>query len=188
MVFLCRARLVVPLIAGFVLVGCAKQDGKNIIGKWRTERLQVMSVKLPIGPELDITRTSLAAGGGVSIPIAAITQDGDEVTLDTYSLIGMTFYFVGPDRMYLNLPVVGKIYYRRVDDGAVAAFRAMPSKPVLPAQPALLPQVSMVSQSGQAEPAYVHDYGRALILVKQGDADGAIHSLYDAFKHGFRNM
>jgi hypothetical protein len=171
--FLVRtARLIV---FGFAIAGCAREDGSRIIGKWRAERVAVASLKLPLGPELEITRNKLVAGSDVSIPIAAIMQDGDEVTLDTHSLIGMTFYFVGADRIYLDLPVVGRLYYRRVNDQALAAAVTAPKNATVPAQAAAL------------EPAHAQDYAKALVLVRQGDLDGAVRSLHDAFKHGFRD-
>lgn len=182
---LARKALLIGL--GLALAACAKEDGSRIIGKWRAERLEVMSLKLPVGPELVITRDALSTASDVSVPIAAITQDGDEVTLDTDALIGMTFHFVGPDRMYLELPVVGRVHYRRLNGPAVAAA---PATTAAVAQPAPLPQPSAAPQPAQAttvEPAYARDYAQALVLVRQGDNDGALRSLHDAFKHGLRD-
>lgn len=118
-----------PLKAGVVLAvlllacaGCAKRDGARILGHWRAERLDVMSIKLPVGPELDISDKSLTMGGDAVLPIEAVTQeDDDTVTLELPMHVGLSFTFVGPDRMYIDLPFVDRIYYRRVPSPAVRA-------------------------------------------------------------------
>ena len=199
--FLLARRALLPvlgLVLGLVLAGCARQDGSVIIGKWRAERLEVMSLKLPLGPEFEITPTKVAMGDDLSIPIASITQHGNEVTLDTDSLIGMTFYFVEPDRMYLELPFVGRIYYQRMKGPAIATVTSAPAK-AAPAGPA--PAVTSAPSAprrpaaeeqqpaaGVNEPGYAQDYAQARSLVKQGNLDGAVRSLNDAFKHGFRDI
>ncbi|RFP11309.1 MULTISPECIES: hypothetical protein [unclassified Duganella] len=192
------ARRALLIVLGLVLAGCAKEDGSGIIGKWRAERVEVMSLKLPLGPEFEITPTKVAVGDEFSIPIASITQHGNQVTLDTDSLIGMTFYFVEPDRMYLELPIMGRIYYQRVKGLAIATATSAHAKAappeatptVISAPPALLrpSAVEQPAAAGANEPGYSQDYAQARSLVKQGDLDGAVRSLNDAFKHGFRDI
>jgi len=184
------------LAIGIALAGCAKEDGQRIIGTWRAERLDLMSLKLPLGPELEVRPDALTAGDAVRIPIAAITQDGDEVTLDTDSLIGMTFYFVEADRMYLELPVAGRIYYRRVAGPALAAVPVgAVTAPVVAVVAAPAPTVAAVAPPEAAgaalmpppAPVYAHDYALALDLLRQGDRDSAVRALHSAFKQGFRD-
>lgn len=179
------------------LAGCAKEDGSRILGKWRAERLEVMSLKLPLGPELDITRSAVAMGNGISIPIAGITQDGDEVTLETNALIGLSFQFVEADRMLIELPVVGEIYYRRVSvqpeaasvqdaKGIAEASPAAEAQPLAPPMPTAvdsLPEPRKPAGGGD----HLHEIEKALSLVKQGNHDGALRSMHTAFKHGFRD-
>lgn len=193
MAFILLARKAALVVLGLALAGCAREDGSRILGKWRAERLEVMSFKLPVGPELEVKPAALDMSGGVSIPIAAITQDGDEVTLDTPSLIGMTFYFVGDDRMYIDLPVVGPVYYRRVHEGA-PTVAALPAPPVRAGQPQPVAPVPAVAQPASAPtpapasaPAHVQDYQQALVLMRQGDHDNALRSLHAAFQHGLRD-
>lgn len=183
--FLSSRRALLGVLA-LALAACAKEDGGRIVGTWRAERLEVMSLKLPVGPELRISRDALTTAGDVRIPIAGISQDGDEVTLDTDAMVGMTFYFVEADRMYLDLPLLGRVYYRRVADRAGPAPVAVQAPAPVPQAPALPP----VRQADTLPPAaaYPQEYAQALALLKQGDRDGAVRSLNNAFGKGFRDL
>jgi hypothetical protein len=192
------ARRALLIVLGLVLAGCAKEEGSGIIGKWRAERLEVMSLKLPLGPEFEITQTKVAMAGDISIPIASIMQHGDAVTLDTDSLIGMTFYFVEPDRMYLELPLLGRIYYQRMKGQAIATLTSAPAKaalpgpdPVVTAAPPAPPRPTPVGQQAVAGVngiGFAQDYALARGLAKQGDLDGAVRALNGIFKHGFHDI
>jgi hypothetical protein len=195
--FRCVLANALLIALGLLLSGCAKEGQRSIVGKWRAERFEVMSLKLPIGPELDISSASVRTGSDITIPISEIKQDGNEVTLET-DLIGLTFYFVDDDRMYVHLPVIGQIYYQRVGDQArsgsapapVPAQRRASIAPVANPEPALPPQygkTQQVQQAPDAEPAYYQPYEHARTLVRQGDYDGAVRSLHAAFSQGFRD-
>ncbi|WP_288381076.1 hypothetical protein [uncultured Massilia sp.] len=176
-------------VLALVLAACAREDGSRILGTWRAERMELMSFKLPVGPELRIERDALRTGGDIRLPIAAITQKGDEVTLDTESMIGLTFYFVEADRMYLDLPLVGHIYYRRVGEPAAGQG----SVAVIPPAVAVVPQAAPVRPvpvtpvRDAVAPAWAQDYSQALALVREGDRDGAVRSLNRAFGNGFHD-
>ena len=184
-----RAALAMALV--LAIQGCAKQDGSRILGHWRAERLAVMSLKLPVGPELHITRDRLAsADNEIALPIATITQDGDEVTLET-APVGLSFHFVEPDRMYVELPFVGKIYYRRVADtppeaaaqGPAPAAQASVPAPAAPAAP-VRPVAEPAPVAPTAAPGEQY-YHQALASARQGDDDGALRHLHRAFGAGF---
>jgi hypothetical protein len=189
------SRHVLPGVLALALAACAKEDGGRIVGTWRAERLEVMSLKLPVGPELRISREALTTAGDVKIPIAGITQDGDEVTLDTDAMVGMTFYFVEADRMYLDVPLLGRVYYRRVTDTAAGtnpgvrqdpAAEPAPAnarQPILPSQAPAVPPV----REAVAPPRHP-DYTQALVLLREGDRDGAVRSLNSAFRNGFHDL
>lgn len=183
-------------LVALVLAACAKEDGSRIIGTWRAERLEVMSLKLPVGPEIRIGRNELAMEGDVRIPIAGITQEGDEVTLDTPAMIGMTFYFVEADRMYLDVPLLGHIYYRRVNDPAAGAVdvRREAQAPAASLAAASLPDRSREARAASPSvpeapaPAYLQDYRQAVALMRQGNRDGAVRALNNAFRNGFHDV
>ncbi|MGI4842313.1 MAG: TPR end-of-group domain-containing protein [Janthinobacterium lividum] len=173
------------LLAGLVLAtaGCAREDGSKIIGHWRAERFQVMSLKLPIGPELTISRDTLKAGSELTVPIEAITQDGDEITLDMPMHVGLSFQFVDDDRMYVDVPFIDRIYYRRVDRPAGLAAR-----PAQPPAPASAPQTDVAEQApaAGAAPAFSQpdSYALALDAARRGDQDTAVRMLHRAFQEG----
>lgn len=191
--------LIALALAG-TLSGCAREDGSRLLGRWRAERFEVMGLKLPIGPELNITRDRLGgAGSELALPIAGITQDDDEVTVDTEANIGLTFYFVEPDRMYVKLPLLERIYYRRVAEQASAPATLTPAAHA-PAGPAPaertqvrastaapLPRAAIPAPlPGPAVPGE-RAYGQALAALDAGDDDGALRYLHQAFKDGFQD-
>jgi len=178
------------------LPGCAREDGSRLLGRWRAERFEVMGLKLPIGPELNITRDQLSgAGGELVLPIAGITQDDDEVTVDTEANIGLTFYFVEADRMYVKLPLLERIYYRRVavQAGAPAAHTPAAAAPAQPTQQpavtsAAAPQLPVAAPAPLPAPDVPGEqaYGQALAALAAGDDDAALRHLHQAFEDGFK--
>lgn len=174
------------LLAGLVLAnaGCAREDGSKIIGHWRAERFQVMSLKLPIGPELTISRDTLVAGTELKVPIEAITQDGDEITLDMPMHVGLSFKFMDNDRMYVDLPFIDRIYYRRVDGARIQAeaLSAQPTAPVNVPQASPMRQASVTDAAPAATPT--DSYAIALDAARRGDHDTAVRMLHHAFQDG----
>jgi hypothetical protein len=191
------AGALLALVLACTMQGCAREDGSRLLGHWRAERFEVMGLKLPIGPALHITRDKLASDGGeLMLPIAGITEDDDEVTVDTEANIGLTFYFVEPDRMYVKLPFVERIYYRRVSaqaDLPAAHTPAAASTSPLPAEraqghaPVALPAPAVAAPVPLAPPAApgALAYGQALAAVRAGDDDRALRDLHEAFEQGF---
>lgn len=129
------------ILLALVLNSCSKNDGSQIYGHWRAERLEVHSIKLPIGYDFVVSRESVTSlEGGVSFPISSITAQDNVVVLDVPMGIGLSFYFVGADRMYFDVPFVGPIYFNRVRDVAPPtavqpAALAVPTVSVQPPNP-----------------------------------------------------
>jgi hypothetical protein len=178
------------LVTSVVLAcaGCTKEDGSKILGRWRAERFEVMSLKLPIGPELTISRDKLIAGEDLQLPIQAISQHGDEVTLDSGN-VGFSFYFVEPDRMYLKVPLIDRIYYRRVAEGGPRDVKPEAGRVASPAaaggaaDPAL--GVLRAAPAGTAPGAEAYELAEA--SARRGDGDAAVRHLHQAFQDGFRD-
>ncbi len=100
-----------------LLSSCSKDDGSRILGLWRAERLQVQSISLPMGPEFLVKPNELmSADGEIRIPISSIHSEGNVVTLDVPLGIGLSFNFENSNRISFDVPLVGRVYYRRVTD------------------------------------------------------------------------
>jgi len=166
----------VALVA-LTMTGCSKSDGPSIIGHWRAERVQVLSAHLPIGPDFVVSQHELASPDAeVQIPIAGIESKRNEAIVDFAYGVGLSFYFDGPDRMYVQVPLAGKLYYRRVKDEAgsgVVAHLVIPSRtadaPAVVSHPPGVPvktnssdQAQVPRESEKAEPPYK-------IAIKQGE-------------------
>ncbi|WP_296658756.1 hypothetical protein [Paraburkholderia sp.] len=105
-----------------LVAGCSKNDDASVIGHWRAERTQVYSLHLPIGPDIVISKDAIKSPDAqASIPLKRIERKGNEAVLDTAYGLGISLYFDGPDRVYVKVPFMGKVYYRRVPDGAMQA-------------------------------------------------------------------
>lgn len=121
--------LVSALLLVAVLSACGQEGSKRILGHWRADRLQVQSISLPMGPEFVVTPHELTSlDGEIRIPISSIKSEGNTVTIGIPLSIGLSFYFEDSDRIYLDVPLAGRVYYQRVADA------------VHPAQPRPAPQ------------------------------------------------
>lgn len=118
----------VALVASATLVltaGCSKSDGASVLGHWRAERVQMYSVQLPLGPDVVISKEAITnPGTGARIPLDNIERKDDTAVLDTAYGMGITLYFASADRVYLKVPFIGRVYYRRLREPAVAADSA----------------------------------------------------------------
>lgn len=174
------------------LVGCSKPDGPSIVGHWRAERVQVLSAHLPIGPDFMVSEHELASPDAeVRIPIEAIETKRNEAIVDFAYGVGLSFYFDGPDRMYVEVPLAGKLYYRRIKDGsgsgsvtqaaaalpAAAASPAMNSAPTAAINTAMSKQPTLAGASTgtrvQSEPTYKTTIKQGELSMSQGQLSNA---------------
>lgn len=102
------------VLAILALTGCSRVKDNDILGRWQAERLHVLSLALPIGPEIEITPHELiSTDTGLRMPILSVTRSGDEFIVNTVGGLGLIFRFEAADRMSFELPVVGTIRYLR---------------------------------------------------------------------------
>jgi len=196
---------------GLMLAACSRQDRPSIIGHWQAERASIFSALLPVGPDIVISEQAVSVPGTEArIPLNGITRKDDETVLELPYGVGVTFIFDGPDRIHLDAPVLGKIYYLRVHDavaaqtapkqdaGAQAAAPVVASA-VVPAavqtQRPSLPAVQVASASlgehaPEAPPRPVRPsaFDQAVLAARQGDQDSAIDHLNEALKQGMRGL
>jgi hypothetical protein len=178
-------RFLLAVLGAGLLVACGKPDSERIFGHWRAERLQLQGLSVPMGPEFVVSRTELRSmDGDVRIPISSVTADGDAVTLDMPLGLGLRFQFDGADRVAFDMPLVGKLYYRRVSDAVQVAQPPVVAAPAVAHTPRTPPPETGLPQRDDP----MLDYNRCIARVRQGDTDGAVRSLRDAFQHGFRDF
>jgi hypothetical protein len=187
-------RLLLTLLGAGLLIACSKPDSERIFGHWRAERLQLQGLSVPMGPEFVVSQTELRSmAGDIRIPISSVIADGDAVILDMPLGLGLRFQFDGADRVAFDMPLVGKLYYRRVSDAVQVAQPPVIAPPVVSA-PVATPAVAHTPRIPPLETELPQrddpmlDYSRCIALMRQGDADGAVRSLRDAFQHGFRDF
>jgi len=107
---------IIALMLTLGMAGCSNDDAPTIVGHWRAERARVFSALIPIGPDIVVSEHDITSpDSDVHIPISIETKH-NEAVLDFSYGVGLSFYFEGADRMYVEVPLVGKIYYQRVKD------------------------------------------------------------------------
>jgi hypothetical protein len=190
-------------------------DPKIIEGHWVAESFRIQSLKLPIGPDLFISRDSFGLGSGLEpVELIGIEADGSEVTLKTKFGFDVVFYVENKDRMYFTVPFVGdRIYYRRANNTTTSVFSPMISgqgrenpAPVAKAEQetqsskpstvlAAPVPLDHSARDAQDSPSQVKNsdelsvseahYQQALASLRQGDEDESIRSLSAALISGF---
>ncbi len=106
------------------VTACGQRTDPNTIeGHWVADNFRIQGIKLPIGPDLFISKDSLGFGTSLtSVQLNGIGANGSEVTLKTQYGLDIVFAFENNDRMYFTVPFSGdRIYYQRADETKTAA-------------------------------------------------------------------
>lgn len=155
-----------------------------ILGQWHAERFDVMGLKLPIGPDLTISPDTLAVEEG-GVPIRGIEQDGDEVVLDIPGNIGLSFHMVDANRMYVQVPFIDRIYYRRVKRQGASAELASAGHRSTSGVPAARQPAAVAAPRATSAPGYMTVYEAAVLAARQGENNVALRHLHEAVQQGF---
>lgn len=128
----CRASgLALSLL--IALCACSRPDGNRILGHWHSESMMLGSLNLPIAPDILIQPGNLVAvASGARVPIESVSARDSEVILTFAAGLGLSFFFESDDRMFVDVPFFGKVYYERVaETPAVVTAAAIGSGPRL---------------------------------------------------------
>lgn len=141
-----------------LLAACSRQADVSLIGHWQAERVSVYSAKLPVGPDIVVKEDRISSPStGIDLPIKNIERKGGEATVDFDYSLGVTFYFDGPDRLHINVPLIGKVYYRRVNDAVptsvIQAASAPSTVPATEAAQSAPPASSVIDSVAVQQPA-----------------------------------
>jgi len=113
------AALALMLVA--FLAGCGRPDPTLILGKWRAESFVVEGLKLPIAPNIEVTRSELILRTPEGkpfqrLPISAIAAEGDRIELEFRDAfgVGLVFTVESKDRIRFGVPLtpMNVIYLR----------------------------------------------------------------------------
>ena len=177
-----------------LLASCSKAGRPSVLGHWQAERATFFSAHLPVGPDIVISQHAVSVPDtDASIPLNAITLKDNEAVLEMPYGVGVSFYFDGPNRMYLDLPVLGKIYYQRVIDSVSTVPPALATSPPVEstakrAESLTTRQVPVPVPHVDLSVSSPSDFDLALHAAKQGDNELALDSLRRAFSLGFRGF
>lgn len=142
------ARVACILLLALGISACGRDDDgvEAIFGHWRAERVRMMSLSLPVSPEFIIDKNAIEAiGADLRIPLQGIRREGNEFIVELPAGVGLSLYIESADRMYVDIPLAGKIYYRRIHDAeavkaappaSAPAVAAASDNPAVTAQPA----------------------------------------------------
>ena len=180
--------------AMLLLAGCQRASETSLYGHWRAEQLRVQSLLLPIGPDLEISAHELyVPATATRLAVEGAERDGDEVTLHFKAGLGWTFRLVSDQRMVIDVPLLGPVYYQRVNTGPTAA--AIPPADVtstVAASASLAPSTSKVAAVAPTLPAMASNERQippsatpaaARPLLVQND-DGPLASAQSALHRG----
>lgn len=133
------------------VTACSQRPDPRIIeGHWVAENFRIQSIKLPIGPDLFISKDSIGLGSGMApVQLTGIGADGSEVTLKTEFGVDVVFAFENKDRMYFTVPFIGdRIYYQRGVDTATTVVSPVTTKQAASQTSATAPVQASPMRSG----------------------------------------
>jgi hypothetical protein len=183
--------LVVGLLLACLVAACSEAPAPSLRGRWEAEDLKIQSLALPSGPEFEVQETSVfLPGGNISLPFNSLEQKKGQATLRFPLGLGWTFFFEGPDRIYADVPFLGKVYYKRSTSGLLSAGNTAkpqpgPSIPVpVPTAQPVPPSQAAVAPSPQAHPGSEllrkagtliadRQFGEAEATLQQAELSGA---------------
>lgn len=126
-----RTFLLFLLAVIFTACSNSKNDTQRILGHWESDRIQIQSIYLPVGPKFSVYLNELVSfDHAIKIPISEIISKGNEVTLNMATGFGLSFYFESNDHIYVDAPLIGKIYFHKVNENGVGILKNNDPLPV----------------------------------------------------------
>ena len=96
-----------------LLAACSGGVPSEISGKWRSEKLSLGAISLPIAPNIEFSRNSMLLDKESS-PVDSYEKAGNQVTVNLASGASLTFQIESPDSLSFAIPFLGPIIYHRV--------------------------------------------------------------------------
>jgi hypothetical protein len=172
------------LVAASLLGACTNEPKPSLLGAWEAEEVRIQSLVMPAGPDFEVTASEVRlAAGTVSMPLQTMEATGREVTLRFPMGLGWTFHFEGPDRLFMDVPFAGKVYYRR-KAASLVATQVVPAQPA-PAPPSARPPAATAAVATATVPGADRLLEQAALLV-QSDSEAALRLLDASLREGLR--
>lgn len=102
------------MAASVMLAACSKPDPTVILGKWKADSFALDSLKIPLAPNIEVTRSQLileAPDGShlQAFDLSAIRADKDGIELELKDGLGMSLAFKveSASRIHFRVPFVG---------------------------------------------------------------------------------
>jgi hypothetical protein len=178
-------------LALVLMASCSGKNAERIVGHWQSENFQLQGMGLPIGPQLDIDAHAMRVSGTeLIVPITRMEANGDAVTLVVPAGIDLTFHFERTDRMYIDLPLLGPVYYQR----RALDSTPTPTPPLAAAQaavttavviPAAVPVRAALAVAPDPASVAEQSFAGAVLSAKSNEPDAALRQLDDALRQGF---
>ena len=206
-------RFWIAAIACFTLLvtsACSLSSEPEIQGIWEAEDVHLASLAIQVGPRLEISENHVVIPElNVKLQLATIEREAPNtvklrfVSNGLIPLPGWTLYFESSDRIRMDIPLVGSVYYRRAKDSAIVHRSSSPilgasrssnqdkgqtaakSEPAIPKSPPISTDTAPAPTphlplTGSQEP--VLDI--VFAALQREDADGALRVLGDALQTG----
>ncbi|MCA0325795.1 MAG: hypothetical protein LCH89_09360 [Proteobacteria bacterium] len=110
---ICRYLLV--LATGCMLWACAKPDPTVILGNWKADAFAIDSLKVPIAPNIEVTRNQLIlkTPDGLALQalsLSAIRAERNTIELEIKDALGVSLVFTieNPGRIHFKVPFVNR--------------------------------------------------------------------------------
>ena len=109
-----RHSYVLLFVVGLALAGCSKPDPTVIIGSWKAESFAFESLRVPLAPNLEITRNHLilkSPDGTLiqKLALASIQAKKDRIELELKDgfVVSLEFTLENADRVHFKVPLIG---------------------------------------------------------------------------------
>ena len=97
-----------------MLAACSTPDPTIILGRWRADSFAFESIKIPIAPNIEVTRNQVilrAPDGSIvqGLALSAIRAEKDNIELELKDAMGMSLRFTveSRSRIHFKVPIIG---------------------------------------------------------------------------------
>lgn len=109
-----RIGLLLAMALATWVSGCSRPDPTVILGKWKAENYPFEGLKIPLAPNIEVTRNDLLLVNPDGVPfqrfpLSAIKAEGHEIDLELsgFAGIALAFKVENSERIHFRVPIIG---------------------------------------------------------------------------------